>query len=106
MRIEHGGRVLAYSADTAPCDALIRLAAERRPFLCEASYLDGEDNPPDLHLTGRDAGEAATKAGAAPAAAHPPGRRLGQREPRRSTRPPAPTRGPVEVVRPGATYEI
>ena len=63
MRIEHGGRVLAYSADTAPCDALIRLAQDADLFLCEASYLDGEDNPPDLHLTGREAGEAATKAG-------------------------------------------
>src|SRR5690606_4673013 len=26
MRVEHGGRVLAYSADTAPCEALLRLA--------------------------------------------------------------------------------
>lgn len=65
MRIEHGGRVLAYSADTAPCEALIRLAHSADLFLCEASYNDGDDNPPDLHLTGRDAGEAATKAGAA-----------------------------------------
>jgi len=65
VRLEHGGRVLAYSADTAPCDALHRLAHNADLFLCEASYLDGEENPPDLHLTGRDAGEAATKAGAA-----------------------------------------
>jgi ribonuclease BN (tRNA processing enzyme) len=62
VRVEHGGKVLAYSADTAPCDALIRLAQDADLFLCEASYVDGEDNPPDLHLTGRDAGEAATKA--------------------------------------------
>lgn len=63
VRVEHGGRVLAYSADTAACDALIRLAQGADLFLCEASYLDGEDNPPDLHLTGREAGEAASKAG-------------------------------------------
>src|SRR5690606_23865566 len=63
VRIEHGGRVLAYSADTAPCDALLRLAQDADLFLCEASYPDGAQNPPDLHLTGRDAGEAATKAG-------------------------------------------
>ncbi|HEX6872976.1 MAG TPA: MBL fold metallo-hydrolase [Micromonosporaceae bacterium] len=62
VRVEHRGRVLAYSADTAPCEALNRLAHRADVFLCEASYLDGEDNPPDLHLTGRDAGEAATKA--------------------------------------------
>jgi ribonuclease BN (tRNA processing enzyme) len=63
MRVEHGGRVLAYSADTAPCEALLRLAQDADVFLCEASYLDGMDNPPDLHLTGREAGEQATKAG-------------------------------------------
>jgi ribonuclease BN (tRNA processing enzyme) len=62
VRLEHGGRVLTYSSDTAPCDALLRLAQDADLFLCEASYLDGEDNPPDLHLTGREAGEAATKA--------------------------------------------
>jgi ribonuclease BN (tRNA processing enzyme) len=65
VRLEHNGHVLAYSADTAPCEALNRLAQDADLFLCEASYIDGEDNPPDLHLTGREAGEAATKAGAA-----------------------------------------
>jgi ribonuclease BN (tRNA processing enzyme) len=63
VRIEHGGRVLAYSSDTAGCETLIRLAQGADVFLCEASYLDGEDNPPDIHLTGREAGEHATKAG-------------------------------------------
>jgi ribonuclease BN (tRNA processing enzyme) len=65
VRLEHDGRALAYSADTGPCDALIRLAQGADLFLCEASYVDGAENPPDLHLTGRDAGEAATKAGVA-----------------------------------------
>jgi ribonuclease BN (tRNA processing enzyme) len=63
VRVEHGGRVLVYSADTAPCESLVRLAQGADVFLCEASYPDGEDNPPDLHLTGREAGEAAAKAG-------------------------------------------
>ena len=62
FRIEHGGRSLAYSADTAPCEALVRLAHHADVFLCEAAYLDGEPNPPDIHLTGREAGEAAAKA--------------------------------------------
>jgi len=65
VRLQHGGRVLAYSADTAPCEALTRLAQDADLFLCEASYVHGEENPPDLHLTGREAGEAATKANAA-----------------------------------------
>jgi ribonuclease BN (tRNA processing enzyme) len=63
MRIEHGGRALAYSGDTAPCESVIRLAQGADAFLCEASYLDDMDNPPDLHMTGREAGEIATKAG-------------------------------------------
>src|SRR5207253_387676 len=62
LRVEHNGRSLAYSADTGPCDAVIRLAQSADVFLCEASYLDGAQNPADLHLTGREAGEHATKA--------------------------------------------
>jgi ribonuclease BN (tRNA processing enzyme) len=64
VRIEHAGSSIAYSADTAPCDALVRLAVGADLFLCEASYLDSDENPPGLHMTGGEAGEAATKAGA------------------------------------------
>ena len=62
VRVEHEGHVLAYSSDTAPCESLVRLAAGADLFLCEASYLDDEDNPPDLHMTGGQAGDVATKA--------------------------------------------
>jgi ribonuclease BN (tRNA processing enzyme) len=64
FRIEHAGRTLAYSADTGPTDALIRLAHGVDLLLSEASFQDGRDNPPDLHLTARQAGEHATQAGA------------------------------------------
>ncbi len=105
LRIEHGGRVLAYSADTAPCDAIVRLAAGADAFLCEASYLASEENPPGLHMTGRDAGEAATKAGVArlllthlvPAW----GDEAATVKEARST-----FHGPVDVVRPGVVYTI
>jgi ribonuclease BN (tRNA processing enzyme) len=105
VRIEHDGRCMAYSADTAPCDTLVRLAKDVDLFLCEASYVDGETNPPDLHLTGREAGEAATKAGA---------RRLvlthlvaawGSETAAQQCAESTYT-GPVEVARAGATYEI
>ena len=97
--------MLAYSADSAPCEALIRLAQGADAFLCEASYLDGEDNPPDLHLTGREAGEHATKAGV--------GRLLlthlvtawGSEAQTYEAAASAYT-GPIEIVRPGARYEI
>ncbi len=103
VRLQHGGRVLAYSADTAPCDSLVRLAQDADLFLCEASYVDGEDNPPDLHLTGSEAGEAATKANVgrlvlthlviawgSPAKAYESAASV--------------FAGPIEIARPGATY--
>jgi ribonuclease BN (tRNA processing enzyme) len=63
FRIEHGGRTLAYSADTGQSDALVRLAEGADLLLCEASFRDADKNPPDLHLTARQAGEYATRAG-------------------------------------------
>jgi ribonuclease BN (tRNA processing enzyme) len=105
VRVEHNGRVLTYSADTAPCEALIRLAQGADVFLCEASYLDGVENPPDIHLTGREAGEHATKAGV--------GKLLlthlvtawgSEAETLESAT--AAFAGPIEIVRPGARYEI
>jgi ribonuclease BN (tRNA processing enzyme) len=63
LRIEHGGRVLAYSGDTAACDTLVELARGADLLLCEASYLDSEPHPAGLHLTGREAGEHASSAG-------------------------------------------
>jgi ribonuclease BN (tRNA processing enzyme) len=64
MRISAGGRTLAYSADTGVSEALVDLARDADLFLCEASYLDDEDNPPNVHLTGREAAEHATRADA------------------------------------------
>ena len=64
FRIEHDGQVLAYSADTGPAAALLRLAHGADVLLCEASFLDGPDLPPDLHLTARQAAQHAAAAGA------------------------------------------
>jgi ribonuclease BN (tRNA processing enzyme) len=65
FRVEHAGRAVAYSADTGPTDALVRLADGVDVLLSEASFQDRADNPPDLHLTARQAGEHATRAGVA-----------------------------------------
>ncbi|HET7312198.1 MAG TPA: MBL fold metallo-hydrolase [Mycobacteriales bacterium] len=62
MRISDGTSTLAYSADTGACDELVELARGVDFFLCEASYLDGDTNPPDVHLTGREAAEHAARA--------------------------------------------
>lgn len=63
LRVEHDGRCVAYSGDTAPTSTLVDLASGADVFLCEASFRDGEDNPTGLHLTGREAGEHAMAAG-------------------------------------------
>lgn len=64
IRIEHGGRSLAYSGDTGACPALRELADGVDLFLCEASFTYGKEDIPDLHLNGREAGEEARQAGA------------------------------------------
>lgn len=63
VRLEHAGRSLVYSADTGQTDALPALAAGADLLLCEASYPERPDNPPDLHLTGGQAGGYAARAG-------------------------------------------
>jgi len=64
FRLEHAGRVIAYSADTGPTDRLVSLAAGADVLLCEASFTEGQGLPPDLHLTPRQAGEHAARAAA------------------------------------------
>jgi ribonuclease BN (tRNA processing enzyme) len=64
FRIEHAGQVLAYSADTGECDALTGLARGADVLLCEASFVDGPGLPANLHLTARQAGQQAARAGA------------------------------------------
>ena len=64
LRIEAAGKVLAYSGDTAVCDALVEVARDADLFLCEASWPSTPTPPPGIHLTGREAGQHATLAGA------------------------------------------
>ncbi|HEY2173590.1 MAG TPA: MBL fold metallo-hydrolase [Mycobacteriales bacterium] len=62
-RVEAAGRSLTYSADTGVSDALVELARGTDLLLCEATFAAEDDAPPDLHLTGREAGEHAARAG-------------------------------------------
>lgn len=63
MRIEADGKALAYSADTGPCDELVALARGCDLLIAEASWQeDGEERPP-IHMTAREAGEIAGRAG-------------------------------------------
>lgn len=64
IKVSHAGRSLVYSGDTGPCEELVDLAAGTDLLLAEAAFREGEDNPRDLHMTGKDAAEAAVRSGA------------------------------------------
>lgn len=63
LRVTVGERSLAYSGDTAACPGLVEAAAGVDLLLAEASFVDGQGNPPGIHLTGSEAGSVATEAG-------------------------------------------
>ena len=63
VRVTWNDRSLVYSADTGECPELVTLADGADVLLCEASVGPDEEFIPDLHLTGRMAGEHADKAG-------------------------------------------
>jgi ribonuclease BN (tRNA processing enzyme) len=63
FRVEHAGTSLAYSGDTGECDGLVELARGVDLLLAEASFVERPGLPDDLHLTARQAGEHAARAG-------------------------------------------
>ena len=63
LKVTVGDRTVVYSGDTGACQELTDLATGADLLLCEASFRDGVDNPPDLHMTGSECGTAATDAG-------------------------------------------
>ena len=63
VRLEHEGRSLVYSGDTGPCRSLVDLARDADVLLCESTWSDSPDRPRGVHLSGRQAGEAACDAG-------------------------------------------
>lgn len=62
VRVEAGGRSLCYSADTGVTPRLVEAAKGVDLFLCEATWEDGGNHPPDVHLTASEAGEHAAEA--------------------------------------------
>ncbi|WP_084125846.1 MBL fold metallo-hydrolase [Demequina sp. NBRC 110054] len=61
---ERGGdAVLAYSGDTDACEGLEAIAEGADLLLCEASFLEREDRPLGMHLTGARAGQVAERSG-------------------------------------------
>jgi ribonuclease BN (tRNA processing enzyme) len=62
MRLESDSGILTYSADTGPQADLAGFAQGSDLLLCEATYQEGLAGPP-VHLTARQAGDTARRAG-------------------------------------------
>jgi ribonuclease BN (tRNA processing enzyme) len=62
FRFGHGGRTLAYTGDTGETEAVAAVAKNADVFLSEAAFLEGQELPPDLHLTARQAAAYASRA--------------------------------------------
>jgi ribonuclease BN (tRNA processing enzyme) len=103
-RIEHGGRTLAFSGDCAPCPGLDEVARGADLALVEAGYEENAANRPGVHHTGREAGELATRAAVGRlVVTHVPPWHAAE-----SSAAAARTAftGPVEIARPGVSYEV
>jgi ribonuclease BN (tRNA processing enzyme) len=104
IRVATDTHVLAYSGDTGPDEVLVELATGADLFLCEASFVESADNPPNLHLTGAEAGTYATRAGV--------GQLLVTHIPAWTDRAEVESdvkttwEGPFELVTAGSTYEL
>ena len=104
LRVAVGDTALVYSGDTGPCDALTSLAKGADLLLAEASFVTGGDNPPNLHMTGRDAAETAAAADVGRLVLthippwYDPQEVLAEATPAYD--------GRLEVARTGATYEL
>ncbi|HVL83733.1 MAG TPA: MBL fold metallo-hydrolase [Pseudonocardia sp.] len=108
LRLEHGGRSLVYTGDTGPCAGVADLARGADVLLCEATWphvtAGWSEPPPGMHLSGRQAGEHAAAAGV--------GRLLLTHVPPWTDAAPILAEaaevfdGPVELVEPGAGYDV
>lgn len=99
-----GGGRLVFTGDTGPTPVLAELAAGAELLLSEAAFLSGPDNPPDLHLTGAEAGAVAEEAGVGLLVLthippwHDPEQVLAEARTAR--------RGPIELAVPGARWTV
>jgi ribonuclease BN (tRNA processing enzyme) len=105
VRVADSTSAMAYSADTGETPALVDLARDADLLLAEASFVEGDDNPPGLHLTGRQAADHAARAHAGRLVLthlvpwHDPKRVLGDAGE-------SPYDGAVELAIAGATYDL
>ena len=104
LRVSADGRTVAYSGDTGPCDGLDAVAKGADLLLAEASFRTAAANPPNLHLTGVDAGDCAARAGVGQLVIthvppwHDPTEALEEARTRWD--------GPLDLAIPGAVFEL
>ena len=65
MRIEADGKAVVYTGDTGPSEELVALARDADLVVAEASWLEPRQDLGPIHLTARQAGEHAGRAGTA-----------------------------------------
>jgi ribonuclease BN (tRNA processing enzyme) len=105
LRVEADGQVLAYTGDTDSCEALTPLCRNASLVLADAAFVDGRDETPGIHLSGRRAAQAVVDAGGA-------GRLVLTHQPpwNDSEVVRAQARevwdGPLDVAAPGAVYDL
>ncbi|MGW0516236.1 MBL fold metallo-hydrolase [Crossiella sp. NPDC003009] len=105
FRLAAGGRTLAYTGDSGPCEALRKLADSADLLLAEACWPhEPEAHPPDLHLSGLEAGQLAAVAGVRRlVVTHvPPWANREQMAEEAATA----FAGPVDLAFPGASYTV
>jgi ribonuclease BN (tRNA processing enzyme) len=70
IRVSHGAKTLAFSADSLPCEALVACARDADLFICDGFVAESDGAPMIalarelMHPTAREAAEMATRAGA------------------------------------------
>jgi ribonuclease BN (tRNA processing enzyme) len=64
LRISNGGRSVVYTSDTGTFPELADACRDADILVCEATYVDGVEAAPGVHLWAREAGRVATESGA------------------------------------------
>jgi ribonuclease BN (tRNA processing enzyme) len=104
LRLTDGSRSLVYSGDTGTQSALVDLAKDCDLLLAEAAFLERQDNPNHMHMTGREAAETAERARAGRLVLthippwYSPDDVLAQARPHFS--------GPIEFAKAGARFQV
>ncbi|WP_428951690.1 MBL fold metallo-hydrolase [Streptomyces sp. cg35] len=106
LRVEHAGRALVYSGDSAPCAALTELAAGCGTLLCEADgdHGEGGEGGEGVHHSPEEAGETAAAAGAGRLIVTHVGRAVSPGD--AVTRAGSRFTGPVAYAAPGAVFPV